>query len=225
MPSKKSRSERASNRREDSSASSASSAEDPVPIRTTATESLLGWLSLGPMSGYDIRQKIESSTANFWSESFGQIYPALKKLSNEGLVTMRELQPEGQRLRKEYRITPAGKVRLREWLAEPCGLQVRREELLLKLFFGDKAPKGAMRAAVEQRLAVAKRELESYGPIERELAAKMLTHPAAPYWQLTLEFGKAQAAATRAWCEQTLRELDKLEKAKTRDKGGRRDAR
>jgi PadR family transcriptional regulator AphA len=199
--------------------------EGPLPVRTTATETLLGWLSLGPMSGYDIRQKIEGSTANFWSESFGQIYPALKKLSDEGLVTLREHQPEGQRLRKEYRITDAGKARLREWLAEPCGQQVRREELLLKLFFGEKAPKGAMRAAVEQRLAIATRELAGYVPIEKELAAKVPTHSAAPYWVMTLEFGKAHALATKNWCEQTLRGLDRLEKSRKKDKGGRRDAR
>jgi DNA-binding PadR family transcriptional regulator len=199
--------------------------EAPLPVRSTTAETVLGWLSLGPMSGYDIRQKIEGSTATFWSESFGQIYPALKKLSDEGLVTMREHQPEGQRLRKEYRITAAGKTRLREWLGEPCGLQVRREELLLKLFFGEKAPKGAMRAAVEQRLAIANRELADLVRSERELAAKTATHGGAPYWLMTLEFGRAQAAAAKSWCEQTLRELDKLEKAQKKDKGARRDAR
>ncbi len=189
-----------------------SSAGQPA-VRTTTAESLLGWLSMGAMSGYDIRSRIEGSTANFWSESFGQIYPALKKLTDEGLATVREQQPEGQRLRKEYRLTAAGRTRLREWLAEPCGQQVRREELLLKLFFGDKAPKGAMRAAVEERLAMARGEMERYAAIEREIVAAKSDRVEAPYWRMTLEFGKAQAAATKAWCEQTLRELQRLEKA------------
>lgn len=203
--------------------------DNALPVRSTTAESVLGWLSYGPMSGYDIRQRIEGSTANFWSESFGQIYPALKRLTDEGLATMRELQPEGQRLRKEYRLTAAGKAKLREWLGEPCGQQVRREELLLKLFFGDRAPKGAMREAVTRRLELAHEELASYAEIEREIQAMRGTHGSAPYWMMTLEFGKAQAAATKSWCEQTLRELERLEKgsekAQKKDKGGRRDAR
>lgn len=185
--------------------------EEHPQARTTTAESLLGWLSRGPMSGYDIRHAIEGSTANFWSESFGQIYPALKKLTDEGLATVREEQPEGQRLRKEYRLTAAGKTRLREWLAEPCGQQVRREELLLKLFFGDKAPKGAMRRAVAERLAMARAELTRYAEIQRGLERVPATEPAGPFWRMTLEYGKAQAEATRAWCEQTLQELDRAE--------------
>src|SRR6267378_1332508 len=39
---------------------------------------LLGLLSLGSMSGYDIRQLISQSIGHFWSESYGQIYPGLK---------------------------------------------------------------------------------------------------------------------------------------------------
>jgi len=48
---------------------------------------LLGMLSYMPMSGYDLRKFIESSTSNFWSESYAQIYPMLKQLTREGLTT------------------------------------------------------------------------------------------------------------------------------------------
>jgi PadR family transcriptional regulator AphA len=32
------------------------------------------------MSGYDIRKTVQESIRFFWSESYGQIYPALKRL-------------------------------------------------------------------------------------------------------------------------------------------------
>ncbi len=195
-------------------------------MRTTTAESLLGLLSFGPKSGYDLKHLIETSTSNFWSESFGQIYPALKKMTEDGLVTMEEQQPEGARLRKEYKLTAAGKGKLKEWLAEPCGQQVRREELLLKLFFGDKAPKGAMRRAVMERKALAESDLARYAEIEKGIAAQVGVHPGAPYWRMTLEFGKAHATALVGWCESTLQELESLEKASsTREKGGTRNAR
>ena len=42
---------------------------------------LLGLLSLGAMSGYDLRKLFEQSLIHFWSESFGQIYPMLRSLA------------------------------------------------------------------------------------------------------------------------------------------------
>ena len=38
------------------------------------------------MSGYDLGQNIRGSVGFFWNESYGQIYPNLKKLAAEGLV-------------------------------------------------------------------------------------------------------------------------------------------
>jgi DNA-binding PadR family transcriptional regulator len=174
------------------------------------------------MSGYDLRQMIERSTANFWSESFGQIYPSLKKLTDAGLVSMEEQQPEGQRLRKVYRLTPKGRTRLNEWLAEPCGTQVKREELLLKLFFGDRAPAGAMRSAVEERRDLLRADLARYEEIRKQIEGELEKHAAAPYWKMTVEFGIAEASAQLGWCERTLAELKRLEKenAKQTTRGG-----
>ena len=42
---------------------------------------VLGILSYGPMSGYDIKKFYEQNVAGFWSESYGQIYPILKRLA------------------------------------------------------------------------------------------------------------------------------------------------
>src|SRR5580698_5529051 len=102
--------------------------------KTTTTESLLGLLSMGPMSGYEIRQLIEESIGNFWSESYGQIYPALKRMVADGLAEMKEERAEGRPLKKVYSLTERGRERLREWLDLPVAEQVSRNELLLKMF-------------------------------------------------------------------------------------------
>ncbi len=57
---------------------------------------LLGLLSLEPMSGYDIRQMISRSIGYFWSESYGQIYPGLKRLAAEGLVVKEDGARKGK---------------------------------------------------------------------------------------------------------------------------------
>jgi DNA-binding PadR family transcriptional regulator len=54
-------------------------------------EVLLGLLTIEPMSGYDLGQNIRTSVGYMWNESYGQIYPNLKKLAVEGLVTAKRL--------------------------------------------------------------------------------------------------------------------------------------
>ena len=54
---------------------------------------VLGILSYGPMSGYDIKKFYEKNVAGFWSESYGQIYPILKRLAEEGLATRSDSDP------------------------------------------------------------------------------------------------------------------------------------
>ena len=57
---------------------------------------LLGILSMCPGSGYDIKKLMEQSTSNFWSESYGQIYPILKQLVAADLATRHTEKQERQ---------------------------------------------------------------------------------------------------------------------------------
>src|SRR5438045_461450 len=95
---------------------------------------ILGTLSLNPASGYDIKQFVESSIGHFWNESYGSIYPILKKLAQSGLI-----QPQkgarGGRERVVSAITSQGEKVLREWLRLPPRPEPARSEILLKLFF------------------------------------------------------------------------------------------
>ena len=176
--------------------------------KTTTVECLLGLLSLGPMTGYEMRHTMEQSTASFWSESFGQIYPALKSMVKDGLVTVEE-QTGGVRAKKVYKITPLGERRLRRWLQVGAKPQAYRNELLLKIFFGDQAERGAIAAQV-----VAKREqlgeaLQKYEAKVIWMETAFARHPAMPYWKMTARFGIAETKALIAWCDETLAELEK----------------
>ena len=44
---------------------------------------ILGMLMSGPKSGYDLKQDFEQRISPFWSESLGQIYPALHRMDEE----------------------------------------------------------------------------------------------------------------------------------------------
>src|ERR1700694_1092510 len=79
---------------------------------------ILGTLSLHPASGYDIKQFVESSIGHFWNESYGSIYPILKKLTQSGFIQPQKGSPGG-RERVVYAITSQGEKALREWLLLP----------------------------------------------------------------------------------------------------------
>jgi PadR family transcriptional regulator AphA len=68
-------------------------------------EVLLGLLAIEPMSGYDLRQTILASVGHFWNESYGQIYPNLKKLADGGFVTCRTERQKHKPDRRIYSVT------------------------------------------------------------------------------------------------------------------------
>jgi len=160
------------------------------------------------MSGYDIRRNLEESLSHFWSESYGQIYPTLKKLEAARLITAVKHAPSEGRRRKTYTITHAGRERLRAWLAEPPRAQPPRSELLLKLFFGRQAPPGAC-AAHLRRLRVQQEHLaDTLERLETELQRERRGHPDLPYWLATIGFGIERAQSLIDWSESALRFLE-----------------
>ena len=97
---------------------------------------ILGMLMSGPRSGYDLKKDFEEQISHFWSESLGQIYPALQRLHDEKLVSVSTTRRKGRPERKVYRITKRGENEFREWLKQPATPIHWRNELLLKVFFG-----------------------------------------------------------------------------------------
>ena len=53
----------------------------------TLKYAILGLLSREDMTGYDIAKIFNAELANFWNAKHSQIYPELKRLTEEGLVT------------------------------------------------------------------------------------------------------------------------------------------
>jgi PadR family transcriptional regulator AphA len=179
---------------------------------------LLGLLSLGPMSGYDIRQLIPRSIGYFWNESYGQIYPGLKRLAEAGLVEKKTERKKGSPDRHLYSLTAAGREQLRQWLKRPVVDEVPRNELLLKLFFGAHVSPGVSREHVAAYLEMHETTLKAYGALAKTLRKDEANDPQLPYWLMTLNMGRHRTTAIVKWCRETLKELDEIER---RQKGGK----
>ncbi|WP_304508039.1 helix-turn-helix transcriptional regulator [Anaerotignum sp.] len=99
---------------------------------------VLGMLARMPQTGYTIKKWIENEYSHFWQESFGQIYPTLKKLVAEGLAVSFEDSETGKgRGRIVYSITDAGRKVLLDWLCKEPEIEKLRYEILLKVSFGE----------------------------------------------------------------------------------------
>jgi len=175
--------------------------------KTTTEETLLGLLSLGPMSGYQMRNLMQDSTANFWRESYGRIYPALKRMKKAGLVELDKQASAGPRAKKVYKLTATGQKRLRVWLGVPAQPLPNRNELLLKLFFGDRAAPGTMAAQVVAWQQSYAADLKRYELQLAELEATHAKHPGLPFWRMTLRYGISEAITVINWCADTMEEL------------------
>lgn len=179
---------------------------------TVTSDALLGVLSMAPMSGYTMRSVIEESIGNFWSESYGQIYPALKRLAAEGLVEKKTERQKGRPARHVYSLTEDGWDRLREWLAIPARAEVPRNDLLLKLFFGSHAPAGTSRENVMAFVASQEQALARYAEIAKDLKRRRQEDPRARFWLMTLNYGQCYSEAMLRWGRETLSELDAIER-------------
>lgn len=98
---------------------------------------ILGFLASKPRSGYDIKKAIEKSISFFWNESYGQIYPILKALVSEGLAEKLVEDEKSARGKQKYAITELGQEHLQNWIKQAADYGGFRNEVLLKLYFGD----------------------------------------------------------------------------------------
>ena len=175
--------------------------------QTAVTPVVLGMLSLGPRSGYDIKTVVDRSTRFFWAASYGQIYPELRRLEEERLIEGEDA-PSGGRSRRVYKITKAGSDALREWLFGSTVTIELRDESLLRLFFADALPREEALLLLEGR----KKGHEEYLRVLREIEAR----PGGKdpdFVDLVLRWGIEFNEWGAQWCEKHLKRLRNETKA------------
>ena len=168
---------------------------------------MLAALSVAPSTGYAVREQIRDQLGMFWSESFGQIYPALGRLRAQALVRTTDGDRPGSSV---FELTPEGRTRLVELLREPASTLPPRNGLLLRLFFGNELGASACRELVVEARARAVDQLTRLSVARREAEAEPLTTPQRPYWLITVAAGEHAARAAIAWADETIGVLDQL---------------
>jgi DNA-binding PadR family transcriptional regulator len=158
-------------------------------------------IAFGRQTGYDIKQFVDQSTRYFWSASYGQIYPELRRLEEQGLIRGQS-EPTGGRARTVYTLTPAGHAALSDWLDPVTDPPFEvRDEGMLRLFFSDVG-------TPEQRLQNLRAMRDSHQRTIDQLEAvhhEKGEMPVGP--SLTLELGLGLHRWVVEWCDATERRL------------------
>ncbi|AGE62690.1 transcriptional regulator [Bacillus subtilis XF-1] len=97
---------------------------------------ILGLLRKGELSGYDITSYFKEELGQFWSAKHSQIYPELKKLTDEGFITFRTTIQGTKLEKKMYTLTDSGKQELHAWLIRHQPIpETVKDEFMLKAYF------------------------------------------------------------------------------------------
>jgi PadR family transcriptional regulator, regulatory protein PadR len=75
---------------------------------------VLTFVEARPRHGYDIGKLIEERTKGQICFRIGSLYPILFRLEDRGLIAGRWLEKPGERRRRLYRLTPAGRKFLKD---------------------------------------------------------------------------------------------------------------
>jgi DNA-binding PadR family transcriptional regulator len=150
---------------------------------------ILGFLMDREMTGYDLKRRFQDPVGYFYRASDGSLYPALKKLAHDGLVTVR-VERRGRRTRKVYAITARGRERFLRILREPAQPVFVFDEAQVKIYFSHHDP-----AAGIEHMARMHREDANDAAGLAELDAAMQAGDSDPFRRAVVALCAATVAA------------------------------
>lgn len=172
-----------------------------MPKTNTTQYIVLGLLDHEPLSGYDIKKRIDMMISHFWDAGYAQIYPTLRQLEADGLIVKQSSESSKGPEKNIYAITEPGKETLREWLAIPETKEYTRYEILLKLFFG-----GELKTEDNiRRIGLFKerhqRNVDLIEMFKQNLQPVLAENEDHLYYYLTVLFGEEVYGAYLRWAE------------------------
>jgi PadR family transcriptional regulator, regulatory protein AphA len=177
---------------------------------TPTARVILGMLKLGVATGYDIKKVIDFSTRFFWTASYGQIYPELKRLRKAGLVRAEQV-PRGKVKRTVYSLTPKGERALHDWLTDNQEVLFEiRDESLLRLFFSDQLSRDEVIANLRMQEQIFGLVLERFRELEVDVKEGVAEGRVYPY--VALQYGLEFMTFARDWYAEKARRLEAGEK-------------
>ena len=174
---------------------------------------ILGLLSYGEMTGYEIMHVFRDSLSHFWTAQTSQIYRELQTLKNKGWVIDRCVPQTGKPDKNIFSITESGKEELHRWLLEEGTVVEANSPLLMKTFF-----RGEL--GIDENIEFFQR-VQAYGDFflanaketgenVEEYQKIVVDSMRALYWKMTFEYGVMYMRMLREWASKCILELEAI---------------
>lgn len=167
---------------------------------------LLGLLQEENLSGYDIKKIIEIRMSFFWQESYGQIYPELGKMKEEGLIDIDNTESieDKKREKIKYTITPKGHRELKKWIEADNEKDTTRSEFLLKMYLSTDKNIEEMRKHIIKFREQSEEKLMLFNIFEAQLKQYKEIHSNHKQILYVLNLGIRQAKLYIDWSNEIL---------------------
>ncbi len=175
-----------------------------LPEVPTTAYAILGLLTFGEQSGYDLQKLVERSVGHFFDPAKSQIYAELKRLVAVGFAKERHVRQDDRPDKRMYSVTPDGERALRAWLAEPPGEESFRSPFLIHVFFGHLMDRETLVAQIREHRDQAVQTLAELQVTEAEIKDA----PVARFPYITLRAGLSECRHTIEWADEVLKELE-----------------
>lgn len=179
---------------------------------------LLGLISYGSMTGYDLDKAFRDSLSFFWQAQTSQIYRELNAMQQKGWLESQHVIQHEKPNKRVYSITTQGKNELQNWLTSASALQADvtdamgvRSAFLMRVFFaGDMEPEqiALMFQAyrdknnkIIDRFSAVSDSIAHYG-----MAVNSEQH--TKYWKIAALYGELFYKAGQEWAEKAIAILE-----------------
>nr|WP_243428098.1 PadR family transcriptional regulator [Clostridium rhizosphaerae] len=161
------------------------------------------------LSGYEMKKAIDIRMSFFWQESFGQIYPELNKMIEEGLIdfSSNESTEKMKREKIRYKITPKGEEEFKKWMEAENEKDTARSEFLLKMFLSTDKNTEEMRRHIIHFKEQSEEKLKLFNLFYGELSKIVDMHNNHRHILRVLDLGIRQAKLYVDWSNEILDSL------------------
>ncbi|NDJ51449.1 MAG: PadR family transcriptional regulator [Chloroflexi bacterium] len=172
---------------------------------------ILGFLSVRPLSGYDLKRAFDHSVQHFWPADQSQIYRSLRQIHEAGFVEQEVIPRDGKLDVKIYHLTEAGQSELIDWLRTPLDPQDNREPFLIQLFFSGLLRQDELLALLKHQRSQIDDLLQLYRGVYNASTREV---DDADFQRrvtmslLTLEYGVRLNHAYRGWLDEVIQRIE-----------------
>lgn len=176
---------------------------------------ILGFLTYGEMSGYDLAKAFGSSLDFFWHAQNSHIYLELKNLERSGYIAGTLVQQQEKPNKRVYHLTDAGRQEFFRWLGEKDSDLSReiKSSFLMKVFFSGNVPPAQSIAMLKGFTADCEAYLEKLSKTPESIRwyGQSVEPYQALYWEMTADFGNGYMELCIAWARRCIARLEALQ--------------